>query len=90
MIDEDINRLAEMSPDRPLDRLEADIWAGVAANNLAKRTSRVVASFQAGIMVIALVGAAAAGAASVTPERAAISSAGAALAPSTLLLGTPS
>ncbi len=90
MIDNDIVRLSALPADMSLDHLEADIWAGVAAQTVARRTTRIIASCQAGVMIVALVGAAAAGATTAamaqTPGTI-ISSAGAELAPSTLLLG---
>jgi hypothetical protein len=90
MIDEDIRTLKELAPDKALDRLEIDIWAGVSEYTQTRRTSRIIASCQAGGMVVALVGAAAVGAAtaaSAAPQHAVIGSASAELAPSTLLLG---
>ncbi len=90
MIDNEITLLVEQPPDKTLDRLEADIWAGVAAQNLARRTGRIIASCQAGVMVVALLGAATVGAttaASAVSSNASITSAGSAFAPSTLLLG---
>ncbi|MDE2184903.1 MAG: hypothetical protein KGJ78_17965 [Alphaproteobacteria bacterium] len=91
MIDTDISSLAEQPADRSLDHLEADIWAGIAAQTVARRTGRIVASCQAGVMIVALVGAAAAGASTATFDHTSsstiITSAGADFAPSTLLLG---
>ena len=90
MIDNDISSLAEQPTDRSLDHLEADIWAGVAAQTVARQTGRIIASCQAGVMIVALVGAAAAGATTATLDRTPgtiITSAGADFAPSTLLLG---
>lgn len=90
MIDEDIRTLQEQPSDKALDRLEADVWAGVTAHRLARRTSRIIASCQVGVMVVTLAGAAAAGAAtaaSAMSEHTVIGAAGAELAPSTLLLG---
>lgn len=90
MIDDDLSRITRQPADRPLDHLEADVWAGVAARTAARRTGRIVASCQAAVMLVALVGAAAAGASTVTADRspgAFITAAGADYAPSTLLLG---
>ncbi len=90
MIDEEISRLAEQPADRSLNDLEADIWAGVAAHNVARQTGRIIASCQAGVMLVALLGAAAAGATTAAMGRTPstiITSAGADFAPSTLLLG---
>lgn len=91
MIDEDILTLQEQLPDKALDCLEADVWAGVTAHGLAHRTSRIIASCQIGVMVATLAGAAAAGAAtaaSTLSDHTVIAASGAELAPSTLLLGT--
>ncbi len=90
MQDEDIRLLTQRAGDRPLDHLEDDIWKGVEAYKRARQTSRTIMPYQACVMVFALFGAAAAGAATastVASERPAINSAGAELAPSTLLLG---
>ena len=90
MIDNDILTLIEQSSDKSLDRLETDIWAGVAAQKLARRTGRIIASCQVGVMIVVLIGAAAAGATTVAyagSHKVPIASAGSELAPSTLLLG---
>lgn len=90
MIDDDLSRLADQPADRLLDRLEGDVWAGVAAHNAARRTGRIIALCQAGVMVVALFGAAVAGATTVRVDHtpgSVITSAGAEFAPSTLLLG---
>jgi hypothetical protein len=90
MIDNDIVKLSALPADKPLDHLEVDIWAGVAAQNVARRTGRIIASCQAGVMIVALFGAAAAGATTAAMAQTSgtvISSAGTELAPSTLLLG---
>ncbi len=90
MIDDDLTKLANGPTDKPLDHLEADVWAGVAARRMARRTGRIIASCQAAVMLVALVGAAAAGASTAAVVRspgALITSAGADYAPSTLLLG---
>ncbi len=90
MIDDEIALLADQPLDKTLDRMEADVWAGVAAQKLARRTGWIIASCQAGVMVVALLGAATVGAttaASMVSSNASITSAGSAFAPSTLLLG---
>ena len=90
MIDDDLSRLARELGGRRLNRLESDIWAGIAAHNAARRTGRIIASCQVGVMIAALVGAAAAGATTVRVDRgpgSIMTSAGADFAPSTLLLG---
>lgn len=89
MIERDITKLNEQEPRRSLEMLEADIWAGVAARSNEKRTSTLVFTCQAMVLVLALTGSIAAG------NRAALSahkslelgvfSTRADLAPSTLL-----
>jgi len=90
MIERDILRLSEQ-PGRPLDRMEADIWAGVAARTESRRASRVVLSCQAAVLAIALVGSVAAGTrAAIMDNQAAglgVFSTRADLSPSTLLIG---
>ena len=90
MMDEDLRALMEQSPDTTLNRLEADIWAGVQREELARRTGRVIASCQLMVLVIALVGGAVAGASTVASanlQNNELGHVGADLAPSTLLLG---
>ena len=91
MIEADIHRLNDQEPQKPLDGMEADIWAGVEARIEAKKTSRVVLSCQAAVLAIALVGSVVIG------DRAGVADTGGAgldvfairgdLAPSTRLLG---
>ncbi|MDE2265463.1 MAG: hypothetical protein KGL29_06150 [Alphaproteobacteria bacterium] len=90
MIDDDLSRIARQPPDRSLDHLEADVWAGVATLSAARRTGRIVASCQAAVMLVVLVVAAATGASTAAGDRSPgtfITAAGADYAPSTLLLG---
>jgi hypothetical protein len=55
MIEDQIGKLARGQPDHPLDRLEADIWAGVAVRLKAQQVSRKVLTFQMAAMAVALV-----------------------------------
>lgn len=92
-IDSDIVRLDGLSRAQSLDRLEADIWAGVAARVQARQASRLILSSQAAVMAVALFGGIAAGAfaaASATnvPQELSSFSTRMAFAPSTLLLGS--
>lgn len=79
------------APDRSLDQLEADIWAGVAARAQDRRRGAVLAGGQLMLMALALAGSLSVGSAAVgTKARqsdtfAVLSSAD--LAPSALLIG---
>lgn len=91
MIETDIRKLVERDRCSSLDRLERDIWAGVADRAREDRISAVVLACQAAVIVLALIGGVTIGnysgtADSQTPELG-VFSARAALAPSTLLLG---
>ena len=89
MIDRDLQTLATMPADTPLDRLEADVWTGIGKLEAGQRTARVITSCQAVALVVALLGSAAAGVATASAHPAgrslALTSGG--LAPSNLLLG---
>ena len=89
MIDQDIQALANLPVDIPLDRLEADVWTGVGKLEAARRTGRVITSCQAVALVVALLGSAAAGAATASahPADKDLALTGGGLAPSNLLLG---
>jgi hypothetical protein len=56
MIDTDLKELSGAPPDRPLEGLEAQIWAGVAAREEAMRIRRRLVALQCGLVVAALVG----------------------------------
>jgi hypothetical protein len=90
MLETDIRKLVERDFPPSMDRLERDIWDGVAARAKADRISVVVLACQAAVIVVALIGGVAAGSyaatAGSTPELG-VFSAKTALAPSTLLLG---
>ncbi len=91
MIDDRVQGVLQQGPDRSLDRLEADIWAGVAVCAEVRRTRTFLAGAQLAVTAVALVGSLTVGSAAVaTRERehntfALLSSAD--LAPSTLLIG---
>ncbi len=89
MIDQEIERLAAQDM-VPLDRLERDIWQKEQALRVATVASRRLASWQALVLSISVVGASITGA--VTAAQAAPTSTGwftasARLAPANLLLG---
>jgi hypothetical protein len=94
MNEDDIRSLAGQEPDRSLDTLEADVWAGVAARQAADRISRLVLSCQAFVVAAALVSSLIAGSqighalAKETGQQSSFAN-GMELAPSTLLLGHP-
>lgn len=90
MIDDEFDALMRQEPDRSLEGLEGAIWVGVARQEVAKNTSRLVTRCQAMALILTLFGSAAAGAATaasahVQPAR--ITLTGSSLNPSTLLLG---
>ena len=91
MIEDDINQLDERALDHPLDRLETDVWRGVATRARQRGAARRVTSFQGVLMVLALFGSVAVGINMAQPARAASSrmalSTGSELMPSNLLLG---
>ncbi len=88
MTDADIRDLTSQPPDRTLDRLEADIWAGVAAQSRALANARLIASCQAGVLALAIVGGLAFSRWAAPPAQEHwLTAPGAALAPSTLLIG---
>lgn len=92
-IETEILKLDKASNLPSLDRLQADIWAGIAARLEAQKAGRATVSCQAAIMAFALAGSMAAGtfaAASLSdrPQELSSFSSRAAFAPSTLLLGS--
>ena len=94
MIEGNLRDLTGRPPDRSLDTLEADIWAGVAARQEANRTARLVLSCQALVVAAALILSLIAGSQighSLARETGGQNSFanGLELAPSTLLLGHP-
>jgi hypothetical protein len=91
MIDDDIRRLDERERDHSLSQLESDIWTGVDARARQRAAARRIVSFQGAIMIIALLGSAAAGLTMVRPvdgaAGAGLLASGVELMPSSLLLG---
>lgn len=89
MIDRDLQTLTDLRADIPLDRLEADVWTGIGKLDAARRAGRVITSCQAVALVVALLGSAAAGAATASahPAGGGLALASGGLAPSNLLLG---
>lgn len=90
MIEADILKLNERSG-RPLDRLEADIWAGVDARITSERISKVVLSCQAAVLTLALLSSIAVGTRTAMADNRSMGldvfSTWADLAPSTRLIG---
>jgi hypothetical protein len=91
MIDMDIRKLVERDRNSSLDRLERDIWVGVADRAQEDRISALVLGCQAAVIVVALIGGVTIGNYSASADARApelgVFSARTALAPSTLLLG---
>jgi hypothetical protein len=91
MDDQELRTLLAQEPDVLLDRLESDIWAGVAAQRRARRTAAQATAWEAALLVVAVFASAAAGAAMATHAQAeshpSMLAVGTNLAPSTLLLG---
>ncbi len=88
MIDAELHALAGLAPDRPLDGLETDIWAGVDARRRELAHARVIASCQGAVLVLAVLGALAAGRwTTPSAHERWLTAPGAALAPSALLIG---
>jgi hypothetical protein len=91
MFEDDIRRLDERGLDCSLDRLETDVWLGVAARARQRQAARRVTSFQGIVMALALLGSVAAGISVARPRTAtshsAVLATGFELMPSNLLLG---
>ncbi len=91
MIDNDINKLNQQEPRRPLDGLEADIWAGVEARLREQRFSKTVVLCQVAVLAVGLLTSAAAGtqlaSAQNQPSAFDVFSMRADLAPSSRLIG---
>ena len=62
MIDSDLRRLLAQPPDRSLDALSSDIWAGLAERERQSRLVRRLLWLQSAALVVALVGSLLAGA----------------------------
>jgi hypothetical protein len=90
MFDNGINRLDQHAQSRPLQGLEAAVWAELDRRAAQSRAVRTVATWQAAVMVLALVTSAGVGALAATqspPPSLGVFSPRGALAPSTLLGG---
>ncbi len=91
MIDDDLRQLDETPLDHSLERLESDIWRGLAVHSQARAAARRRVSVQSVVMVAALVGSIAGGinaTRSAAPARAQTMLAlGSEFTPSSLLLG---
>ncbi len=89
MIDRELQTLASLPPDGPLDRLEIDVWRGVTMREAKRRNVRLVTTCQAAALVVTLLGSAGAGAiaAWAHPAANAIAQPSGGLTPSDLLLG---
>lgn len=91
MLENDFKALLARPRDNSLDRLESDIWAGVARYRRAGRAARRMVIWQSGFLALAILASAAAGAASASKvqaqENAHAMMAGTDLSPSSLLLG---
>lgn len=61
MIDEQVEKMIEQNGGRSLDQLEADIWAGALSRCNERRKATLLALFQAGVLVVALVASVATG-----------------------------
>lgn len=90
MSEREIDELLGREADRPLDGLEAGIWAGAAARRDERKKARLVAALQAGVLTVALMASVTAGVvaanAAMGHERSALGM-DMQLAPSMLLLG---
>lgn len=91
MIEKDIQKLLDRDSAFDLRRLEADVWKREANVSATQRANRLLASWQAAVIVFAVFGSAAAGistarsAASTHPSN--LLASGEELAPSSLLFG---
>ena len=88
MLERDLTRLAEAGPDVSLERLEQGVWAKVDRLNRLRRLERLSSHVQWTVLAATLITTMAIGdllAQSARPPVLQISSAGAGLAPSTLL-----
>lgn len=90
MNDATLRSFIRQAPDRDLDRLETDVWAGIAERSQARRAAFAVAGAQIGLACLVLIGSLTVGRATVAasaPDRSGLAlMSSAALAPSTLLV----
>jgi hypothetical protein len=88
MVDREIRDLVGQRPDRALEQLEADVWAGAALRQQDRHTAKSLAFWQLGALVIALATSAAMGISIVRAhESHRVLAPDMELAPSNLLLG---
>ena len=90
MFDDDLEKLAFRGPDKSLDNIESDVWAGIGNAELAGRSRRMMTTCQLMALVVVLIGSAVFGAAGSGASKGYpfdLARAGSHLAPSTLLLG---
>ena len=88
MFDDGINRLDNRAKSRPLDGLEAGVWAGIETQLRESRASRIVTAWQTAVLALALASSIAVGARAATelpPASLGVFSPHASLTPSTRL-----
>ena len=61
MFEDDLNRLLSRGPDRRLETLESDVWAGVSVQERSKQWGRRLLALQALVLAVALIGSVLAG-----------------------------
>jgi hypothetical protein len=61
MIENDLRELESGAIDHPLDRLESDVWQGVAMRTRARSAARELASLQGLLLLLSMLGSVAAG-----------------------------
>ncbi len=90
MTEPELQRWAEQTPDRSLDGLVDDVWAGVRSVRTRRAQVSALMAVQAAVLVMALAGAAGGGAmaARTIESRQSPFGLAASLAPSTRLIGT--
>ena len=54
MSDEDLPILLKQPIDRSLDRLELEVWRGVAVRDQERRTGRLIVACQSGVLAVAV------------------------------------
>ena len=91
MIDEDLKRLIARDSSVALDKLERDLWQRASVRRISRQTSRVLASWQAAVVAVAIFGSAAVGMTAAANLQSAnkprLLDSGEDIAPSTLLFG---
>lgn len=61
MIEDDLRELESGAIDHSLDRLESDVWQGVAMRTRARSAARKLASLQGFLLLLSMLGSVAAG-----------------------------